>query len=91
MSIFVERLRIKIIPTIALIVDSQTKDYIVGFTDLGNCDDFTTATMEARIALSGAIDHHDDNMIEGCSKRAWMSHIAKPKTIKGKSHDSDDD
>lgn len=37
-----QRLRIKVIPSIALIKDSKTRDYIVGFTDLGNCDDFST-------------------------------------------------
>jgi thioredoxin-like negative regulator of GroEL len=30
-----ERLRIKVIPTLACIKDAKTKDYIVGFTDLG--------------------------------------------------------
>lgn len=44
-----QRLRIKVIPTIALITNSKTKDYIVGFTDLGNCDDFSTEMMEWRI------------------------------------------
>ena len=31
-----ERLRIKVIPTILCIKDAKTRDYIVGFTDLGN-------------------------------------------------------
>lgn len=53
-----QRLRIKVIPTIAIIKDSKTKDYIVGFTDLGNRDDFTTEMMEWRIAQSGAIDYN---------------------------------
>ena len=52
-----ERLRIKVIPSIALIKDSKTKDYIVGFTDLGNCDDFSTEMLEWRIAQSGAIEY----------------------------------
>lgn len=52
-----QRLRIKVIPTIAIIKDSKTKDYIVGFTDLGNRDDFSTETLEWRIAQSGAIDY----------------------------------
>uniref|UniRef100_A0A0K8TQ53 Thioredoxin domain-containing protein 9 n=1 Tax=Tabanus bromius TaxID=304241 RepID=A0A0K8TQ53_TABBR len=55
-----ERLRIKIIPTIALIKDRKTKDYIVGFTDLGNRDDFNTEMMEWRIAQSGAINYDGD-------------------------------
>lgn len=53
-----QRLRIKVIPTIAIIKDSKTKDYIVGFTDLGNRDDFTTEMMEWRIAQSGAINYN---------------------------------
>lgn len=53
-----QRLRIKVIPTIAIIKDSKTKDYIVGFTDLGNRDDFTTEMMEWRIAQSGAIEYN---------------------------------
>lgn len=52
-----QRLRIKVIPTIALIKDGKTKDYIIGFTDLGNRDDFSTEMMEWRIAQSGAIDY----------------------------------
>lgn len=53
-----QRLRIKVIPTIAIVKDSKTKDYIVGFSDLGNRDDFTTEMMEWRIAQSGAIDYN---------------------------------
>lgn len=53
-----ERLRIKVIPTIAIIKDSKTKDYVVGFTDLGNRDDFSTEMMEWRIAQSGAIEYN---------------------------------
>lgn len=53
-----QRLRIKVIPTIAIVVDSKTKDFIVGFTDLGNRDDFSTAMLEWRIAQSGALDYN---------------------------------
>lgn len=53
-----QRLRIKVIPTIAIIKDSKTKDYIVGFTDLGNRDDFSTEMMEWRLAQSGVIEYN---------------------------------
>ncbi|KAJ8675830.1 hypothetical protein QAD02_011616 [Eretmocerus hayati] len=56
------RLKIKVIPTIALVVDSKTKDYIIGFTDLGNCDDFSTEVLEWRIAQPGAINYNGDLM-----------------------------
>lgn len=37
-----QRLKIRVLPTLILVKDQKTKDYIVGFTDLGNCDDFST-------------------------------------------------
>ncbi|XP_012280492.1 thioredoxin domain-containing protein 9 [Orussus abietinus] len=84
-----ERLRIRIIPTIALITDSQTKDYIVGFTDLGNCDDFSTEMLEWRIAQAGTISYTGDLMHPPeKNKKPWMSNASKSKTIRG--HDSDE-
>lgn len=53
-----QRLKIIVIPTIALIKDSKTKDYIVGFDDLGGRDDFSTEMLEWRIAQSGAIEYN---------------------------------
>ncbi|XP_061387486.1 thioredoxin domain-containing protein 9 [Musca vetustissima] len=83
-----QRLRIKVIPTIALIKDSKTKDFIVGFTDLGNCDDFSTDMLEWRIAQSGAIDYKGDLMTPPDVKK--KSYINRPKkTIRG-GYDSDD-
>ncbi|XP_016983284.1 thioredoxin domain-containing protein 9 [Drosophila rhopaloa] len=83
-----QRLRIKVIPTIALVKDSKTKDFIVGFTDLGNCDDFATEMLEWRIAHSGAIDYKGDLMQPPDAKRKPF--INRPqKTIRG-GYDSDD-
>lgn len=87
-----ERLRIRVIPTIALIVNGKTKDYIVGFTELGNCDDFSTATLQNRLAQSGVINYDDDSNTSEPSKKSFMLKSVKPKTIKGRdSDDSDDD
>lgn len=88
-----ERLKIKVIPTIAIIVNGKTKDYIVGFTDLGNCDDFSTETLEYRISMAGAITYEDNHPSE-YNKKSWISYAPKSKTIKGpvsKLDDSDDD
>jgi len=83
-----QRLRIKVIPTIALVKDSKTKDFIVGFTDLGNCDDFSTEMLEWRIAQSGAIDYKGDLVTPPDAKK--KSFINRPgKTIRG-GYDSDD-
>ncbi|XP_063707349.1 thioredoxin domain-containing protein 9 [Culicoides brevitarsis] len=83
-----QRLRIKVIPSIALIKDSKTKDYIVGFTDLGNCDDFSTEMLEWRIAQSGAIEYSGDLLTPPDEKRTKKP-TQKGKTIKG-GYDSDD-
>ncbi|XP_031846360.1 phosducin-like protein 3 [Nomia melanderi] len=85
-----ERLRIKIIPTIALIVNSKTKDYIVGFTELGNCDDFSTETLEYRISLSGVIKYDDTYPSEN-NKKATLLQIVKSKTIKDSDPANSDD
>ena len=87
--ILLERLKIKVIPTIALVIDEKTKNYIVGFTNLGNCDDFSTEILEWRIAQSGAIHYNGDLMYP---PEKTKSQPAKKKTIRGKdSDDSDSD
>lgn len=88
-----ERLRIKIIPTIALIKDSKTKDFIVGFTDLGNRDDFSTALLEWRIAQSGAINYNGDLLNPPEEGKDHMKSVlgVKKHTIRGKESDTDED
>ncbi|XP_065088884.1 thioredoxin domain-containing protein 9 [Ochlerotatus camptorhynchus] len=85
-----QRLRIKVIPSIALIKDSKTKDYIVGFSDLGNCDDFSTEMLEWRIAQSGSIEYSGDLLTppDDKKKKKASTYSAK-KTIRG-GYDSDD-
>lgn len=83
-----QRLRIKVIPTIALVKDSKTKDFIVGFTDLGNCDDFSTEMLEWRMAQSGAINYKGDLMTPpDVKKKAYINRVNK--TIRS-GYDSDD-
>ena len=85
-----ERLKIKTIPTIALIRDSKTIDYIVGFTDLGNTDDFDTEMLEWRIARADVIEYNGDllNPPQNTAKK-HINTKTKP-IIRGK-QDSDDD
>lgn len=52
-----ERLKIKVIPTLALVKDGKTKDYVVGFTDLGNTDEFPTEMLEWRLGCSNIINY----------------------------------
>ncbi|KOB74602.1 Viral IAP-associated factor, partial [Operophtera brumata] len=36
------KMDIRVIPTIGLVKDNKTRDFVVGFTELGNRDDFST-------------------------------------------------
>lgn len=84
-----QRLRIKVIPSIALIKDSKTKDFIVGFTDVGNCDDFSTEMMEWRIAQSEVIEYNGD-LLTPPDNRKRKTFENKNKTIKSsRAYDSD--
>lgn len=86
-----ERLKIKVIPTMALIRDSKTIDYIVGFTDLGNTDDFDTEMLEWRIARADIIDYNGDLLNPPTNtKKKHIQTKTKP-IIRGSGRDSDDD
>lgn len=39
------------LPTLALIRAEKTVDYVVGFQELGNTEDFPTAALEARLQV----------------------------------------
>ncbi|XP_070607093.1 thioredoxin domain-containing protein 9 [Erythrolamprus reginae] len=89
-----ERLRIKIIPTLALLKDGKTQDYVVGFTDLGNTDEFTTETLEWRLGCADVINY-SGNLTEPPfqSQKKFGTFFTKldKKTIRGKKYDSDSD
>ncbi|XP_026563337.1 thioredoxin domain-containing protein 9 [Pseudonaja textilis] len=89
-----ERLRIKIIPTLALVKDGKTQDYVVGFTDLGNTDEFTTETLEWRLGCADIIKY-SGNLMEPPfqSQKKFGTSFTKldKKTIRGKKYDSDSD
>ena len=53
--------------------DSKTRDYIVGFTDLGNHDEFSTEMMEWRIATAGLIEYSGDLMTPPDAAKVYTS------------------
>ncbi len=90
-----QRLRIKVIPTLALIKDAKTRDYIVGFTDLGNTDEFSTEMLEWRLARSDIITYSGDLMTppdaKGAAKTTTILGKPKAKTIRGKDEEASSD
>lgn len=91
----VERLQIKVIPTIAIIHNEKVCDYIVGFTDLGNHDEFSTEMMEWRLAQSKVINYSGDLTTPPDQQDPHKKKISilgkKEKTIRGGDDDSSDD
>ncbi|KAM4560854.1 thioredoxin domain-containing protein 9 [Fundulus diaphanus] len=88
-----QRLRIKVIPTLALLLDGKTKDYVVGFTDLGNTDEFSTEMLEWRLGCADVINY-SGNLMEpptATQKSAARFTKVEKKTIRGRGFDSDSD
>ncbi|XP_013196784.2 thioredoxin domain-containing protein 9 [Amyelois transitella] len=86
------RLKVRVIPTIGLVKQNKTKDFIVGFTDLGNRDDFTTEMLEWRIARSEVIEYSGDLTVPPAEARKQkILSIQNKKTVRGKLDDSDSD
>uniref|UniRef100_A0A1A8LGX1 Thioredoxin domain containing 9 n=1 Tax=Nothobranchius pienaari TaxID=704102 RepID=A0A1A8LGX1_9TELE len=88
-----ERLRIKVIPTLALLLNGKTKDYVVGFSDLGNTDEFSTEMLEWRLGCADVINY-SGNLMEpptGAKKSGSKFTKVEKKTIRGKGYDSDSD
>lgn len=88
------RLGIRVIPTIVCVKDGKTKDFIVGFEDLGNCDDFSNEMMEWRLGVSDVIEYKGDLLNpptkDGSKSKQTVIPKGKGKTIKcGRFNDSD--
>ena len=87
-----QRLKIKVLPTIACIKDSKTKDFIVGFDDLGGVDDFPTEMLEWRLGICEMLDHHGEKpVIRSKAQPKIFGFAGKGKNIRGNDDDSDDD
>lgn len=88
-----ERLRIKVIPTLALLIDGKTKDYVVGFTDLGNTDEFSTEMLEWRLGCADVISYSGNLMEPPTDTKRAVTKFTKveKKTIRGRGYDSDSD
>ena len=50
-----EKLKIIVLPTLALIKNAKVDDYVVGFDELGGTDEFSTEDLEERLAKAQVI------------------------------------
>ncbi|KAI3789226.1 hypothetical protein L2E82_02017 [Cichorium intybus] len=78
-----EKLKIVVLPTIALIKNAKVDDYVVGFDELGGSDDFSTEELEERLSRNQVIFFEGESSMKP----------SKPQTRNvrhgSKSHDSD--
>ncbi|KAI9063324.1 GTPase inhibitor [Trametes sanguinea] len=83
----VERLGIKVLPCVMTFLNGVSKDRIVGFEELGNTDQFDTATLEWKLLNSGVIQKEE-------SSGPSINYGAKPSVrqqIRGRPQDDDSD
>jgi len=93
-----ERLKIRVIPTMLVIKDSITRDYIVGFGDFGNTDEFSTEMLEWRLGGADIINYSGDLMTPpdgsgGPKPKSKLNILGKKKnkSIRGKDVTNADD
>lgn len=86
-----ERLKIHMLPTIGLVVDGKTKEFIKGFDELGGTDEFSTELLEWRLGCAAVINY-TGNLLEppdqGNDKKQVSFH--SKKTIRDSALDSSD-
>merc|ERR1739848_699750 len=89
----IKRLNIRIIPTLAFIIDGKTGDYMKGFEDVGGTDDFSTEMLEWRLGLAGVINYKGDLKTPPDQRKSNSQ--SRTKIIRGKQnegeYDDDDD
>jgi len=91
----VQRLNIRVIPTMALVLDGKTTGYLRGFEEFGGNDDFSTEMLEWRLGVAQVISYKGDlktppdqrkkGLLQGSSK------IVKGKQNEARNRAVDDD
>ncbi|KAG2444876.1 hypothetical protein HXX76_001614 [Chlamydomonas incerta] len=84
-----DRLKIWMLPTLALIQNEKTIDYVVGLDQLGGKDDFETSVLAERLAKSDMIDY--DWSAGGKAAAAAPKGIRKGGSKSYKKTESDED
>ncbi|KAI4367586.1 hypothetical protein MLD38_023308 [Melastoma candidum] len=83
-----ERLKIVVLPTLALIKNAKVDDYVVGFDQLGGTDEFSTEELEERLAKSKIIIFEGESSL-GSSKHGGQTRRSVRQSSTADSDDSD--
>lgn len=89
----VERLNIRILPTIYVAVNNKSVCHIRGFTELGNTDEFSTEMLEWRLGQTKVINYDGEMPIAGPGgpSRNKINVIKSTKTIRQNSDEESDE
>ncbi|EFO19526.1 apacd-prov protein [Loa loa] len=88
------RLKIRLIPTIVVIIDAKTVDYIRGFGDLGGKDEFRTEMLEWRLSWSKVLEYDWPSYLRGSGMTVAKLTKGVKKKVRGSEaggYDDDDD
>ncbi|XAR52885.1 hypothetical protein NMG60_11021208 [Bertholletia excelsa] len=65
-----EKLKIVVLPTLALIKNAKVDDYVVGFDELGGTDEFSTEELEERLAKAQVITFEGESSVRPSNSSA---------------------
>ncbi|KAL9404576.1 hypothetical protein Peur_001548 [Populus x canadensis] len=80
-----EKLKIVVLPTLALIKNTKVDDYVVGFDELGGTDEFNTEDLEERLAKAQVIFFEGESSLNSSKSSAQTRSVRQSE-----SHDSSD-
>jgi len=81
----VQRLNIRIIPTMAIVLDGKTSGYLRGFEEFGGNDDFSTEMLEWRLGVAHVINYKGDLKTPPDQRKKVQS---STKIIRGKQNEA---
>ncbi|KAI4298529.1 hypothetical protein L6164_032077 [Bauhinia variegata] len=82
-----EKLKIIVLPTLALIKNAKVDDYVVGFDQLGGTDEFSTEELEERLAKAEVIYFEGESSLNNA--RSGTQTRSVRQSIKEDSSDSE--
>ncbi|KAF5201073.1 Thioredoxin domain-containing protein 9-like protein [Thalictrum thalictroides] len=82
-----EKLKIVVLPTLALVKNAKVEDYVVGFDQLGGTDDFSTDELEERLAKSNVIIFEGESSLNSSKSKAATRNVRQ--STRADSSDSD--
>ncbi|KNA23678.1 hypothetical protein SOVF_022690 [Spinacia oleracea] len=80
-----EKLKIVVLPTLAVIKNAKVENYMVGFDELGGRDDFSTEELEERLAKYQAIIFDGESSVKPSRTQGHTRSVRQSET-----HDSSD-